>query len=108
MPKENKDLQQKYLEFQILTEQIPKIQQQIVSLNQQIMELKLLKDSLNKVKNIKANTKSLIPLSPNIFTKAEIKDNKEVLVSVGSNILVKKTIPETEIFLSQRQQFGLH
>ena len=96
MKKENRSLQERYIEFQILTEQISKIQQQTFSLSQQIMELKILKDSLNRLTKINLDTESFIPISPNIFVKAEIKDNKDVLVSVGSNVLVKKTILETE------------
>ena len=51
---------------------------------------------------IVVGTKILVSLSPGIFTSAELKDNKELLVNVGGNIVVKKNVAKTKDLLKKR------
>lgn len=93
--KNKDDMQKKYLELQIIVNQISQLQQQILAIQQQVLELRNLKENLDKFKDVKIGTETYIPLGGNIFTKAKLQDNKEFLVSVGANILVTKTLEET-------------
>lgn len=102
---DQKEIQTKYMELQILGQQIKQIEQQLVNLNQQVTELKTLEDSLGEVKNVKEKTDFYAPLGGGIFLKSKLEDNKKVLMNVGSKIAVSKTIPEAkEIIKKQIEQ----
>ena len=45
---------------------------------------------------MKQGTEILVPLSSGIYTKAEIKDSKNVIVNVGSNVTTVKDIDSTK------------
>jgi len=104
----NEDIQKRYLELQIIIQQINQIQQQITTLNNQIIELNELKKGINSFKDIKENTESFIPVGFNLFAKAKIQETNELLVNVGSNIFVMKTTEETvSLINSQVEQIDL-
>ena len=93
--KSNEEIQKKYLELQLLVRQINDLQQQIITIQTQILELRNLKENIEKFKEIKPGSESYVPLGLNIFAKSKLTDNKEFLVAVGSNIMVTKTLDET-------------
>ena len=93
MKKNNQELQESYLEFQALNQQINQLQQQFNSINNNTNELKNLEKSLDEIKK---ENKILIPLGNNIFIKGKIEENNEVIIGIGSKILVKKNISETK------------
>lgn len=89
-------IQQKYLHFQLIQQQIKQIQQQILLLEQQTLDLKQLDESLANLSKVKTNTPLYSPLGMGIFLETEIKNNKEVLMNVGSKVVLKKPISETQ------------
>ena len=93
--KSNEEIQKKYLELQLLVRQINDLQQQIITIQTQTLELRNLKENIEKFKEIKPESESYVPLGLNIFAKSKLTDNKEFLVAVGSNIMVTKTLDET-------------
>lgn len=104
----NEDVQNKYMELQLIIQQINELQQQHSSIQNQLFELNHLKESLNELNNLKEGTESFVPMGLNIFTKAKIQDTNELLVNVGSNVFVTKTIEETKTLInSQIDQVGL-
>ena len=100
--KDKEELQKKYLELQIIANQINQIQQQINLMQNQILELKNLKENILNFNNIKVGSASYSPIGSNIFVKSKIKDNKEFLVSVGSNVLVAKSMDETKVLIEKQ------
>jgi len=98
----NEELQKKYLELQIIVQQINNLQQQFSNIQNQILELNNLKESLNSIKDIKENSDSFVPIGFNIFTKAKLHDTNELLVNVGSNVFVIKTVEETNSLINSQ------
>ena len=94
--KNNQKLQKDYIEFQVLNQQINQLQQQLNSINNNIVELKVLGNSLDEIKKLKKENKILIPLGNNIFIKGKIEYNNELIMGVGSKTLVKKDISNTK------------
>lgn len=92
----NKEIQQKYIELQFLNQQIKQTQNQIETLQQQLVELTAVNQNLDDFKNIKIGTETFIQINNGIFAKGTIKDNKGLIVNVGANIAVKKDIPSTK------------
>ena len=92
---DEKQVQQKYLEFQIIEQQMKEYQQELMNLQAQSNELTNLEESLKEIEKSKDKNEILTALSPGIFVKTELKNNKEILMNVGSNVVVPKTIAET-------------
>ena len=102
MEENQKELQKMYLEMQFLDEQMKQIQKQITMLDEQLIELNNTIQALDDFNKTAVGSNILVPLSPEIFANAGLKDNKELLVNVGSNIVVKKSVEETKELLKKR------
>jgi prefoldin alpha subunit len=86
---DNQQEQQKLMAQQLILQQVQQMEQQILAINQQISELHTLKDNLNELKEVK-NRKIQTPLGSGIFIESELKDASNVLMGVGSGVVVKK------------------
>lgn len=91
----NEETQKKYMELQLLDQQIKQLQQQLMTVNQQIVELRRVDDDLTEFGKIKENSNMFFALGPGIFAEGAIS-NKDLLLNVGSNVLVKKPIIDTK------------
>ncbi len=79
----------KALEQQMIQQNLMNLKNQLLSLNSQTEELTRLKEDLISIKDVK-DRKTLVPLGAGIFLESELKHPKELVMNVGSNILVKK------------------
>lgn len=103
--KDNKSIwQQKYLEYQLLQQHIETLQQQVDLLNQQNIEISKIKGSLSSLESLEPGKEIFSQIGPGIFVKANLKDVKEVLFNVGSDILVNKKIQDAISSLESQQQ----
>ncbi len=91
--KANEELQQKYMYFQMLQQQISKLSQQMEAFYQQLAELQ---DSQQSVKEMEtpSEAETYVPLSGGIFVKAALKNDGNLLVNVGSSVVVEKSCQE--------------
>ena len=90
---ENKEDAAKMLEYQLLSQQFGQLQQQLQTLDQQFEELEGLSLDLKSLRNQK-DAETFSSLGGGIFVETEIKETDSVLLSVGSNVLVKKNKEE--------------
>jgi prefoldin alpha subunit len=97
-------MQQKYMEMQMIDQQLKQIQQQLHAVEQQSMEVESVIDALGSISKVEPGSDILVPLSSGIFVKAKIQDNKELLVNVGSNTTVSKSVPEVQEMLKKQNQ----
>ena len=91
---EKKEVQERYMEYQMLTQQFQQIQQNIQALDKHVNDLSGLKQNIETISELKSNKETLIPLGNGIFLKGELKDSKNVIMNVGSDIFVEKTTNE--------------
>ena len=91
-----KELRRKYLEFQILTQKINQIQKQINSISEGILELNSLKLNLDYIKTVEKDKEVWIPIGSSIFVKGSLKNTPDVMMGVGSDIMVEKTIEQSK------------
>ncbi|MFH0867818.1 MAG: prefoldin subunit alpha [Candidatus Woesearchaeota archaeon] len=96
MTETEEELQKLYLEFQMVDQQIKQLEKQSIAINNQIMELMMTNQGLEDAKKIKQGAEILVPLSGGIYAKAELKDSKNFIVNVGSNIAVVKDLDSTK------------
>lgn len=95
-------VQQKYLELQMLDQQMKQMQKQVEAIEQQAAELDEVKQNLDSLANSKPGSSMLVPISSGIFLKAKLEDNKKLAVNVGSNTIVTKDIPEAKSMLEEQ------
>jgi prefoldin alpha subunit len=101
---QEEQLQAKYYEFQVINQQIQQYQEQQQLLDEQVTELNHTLECLNEIENTKTSETILVPIGQGIFTKAELKDNKNLIINVGSNILASKDIASAKTMIGERKQ----
>lgn len=99
-----KELERKYTELQNIGQQMKQMQRQIMLLNNQLMELTSLHQSLNDFKDIKEGTNIMITLGNGIYANAELKDSKDLLVNIGAGVVVKKDVASTGLLVHQQAE----
>ena len=95
-----KELQQKYMEFQMLDQQIKQMQKQLQMIESQLQELNNTQESLDDLNKIKQGTDFLAPIASGIFVKGKLSENSELLVNVGANVTVSKAVSEVKGMLA--------
>ncbi|MCH8003836.1 MAG: prefoldin subunit alpha [Nanoarchaeota archaeon] len=96
MTEKEEKLQKLYVEFQILSQHIKQLEEKSTALNNQLMELAVTNQSLGDIKKVKQGTDILVPLSSGIYAKAELKDSKNFIVNVGSNVTTLRDVDSTK------------
>lgn len=95
-------IQSKYAEFQLLSQQVSQLEEQLGNVEEQIVDLGLLKNSISELKNVKKDTEILVHLGHNLFTKAKLSESNDFIVGVGAGTLVKKESKDTvELLVNQ-------
>ena len=103
MEKDAQKLQQKYIEMQIMDQQMKQIQQQIQLIESQLVEVENTKQALNDLQKTNNGSEILAPISNGIFLKATLTDNQKLRVNVGSGTVVEKTIPEVMDIIEEQE-----
>lgn len=95
-----KRLQQKYLELQMLDQQMKHVQKQVELIEQQASELDEVQQNLDEFGSSAQGSDLWVPIASGIFVKSKLEDNKHLAVNVGGNTVVTKDIPETKKMLA--------
>jgi len=98
----DQELQEKYMQSQTLHQQAMQSQKQIQQISDQLVELNLIKDGLVDISKTNLDTELLVPLSSGIFVKAKLMDNAEVVVNVGNNVSVSKTMDQADVLIDEQ------
>ena len=93
---QEQDIQKKYMEYQALEQHINQLQQQLMAVNEHMHELLSLSESLGQISKTKPKTNSFSQLGPGVFIESEIKNTKRLLMNVGANIAVFKSVDEVK------------
>ena len=94
-----KELQQKYMEFQMVDQQVKQMQKQLQLVEAQMHELNNTQEYLDDLSKTKEGTDFLAPIASGIFVKGRLAENKELLINVGANVTVSKPVSEVKDML---------
>ncbi len=97
-----KELQQKYLELQMLDQQIKELQKNIETVDNHISELESASQSIEEIGEVKPGTEILVPVAGGVFARTELKDNRKFIVNVGAGTTVEKSIPDTTKMITEQ------
>ncbi len=102
-PGKEEQMKEKYAEFRMAMAQIKQVQEQLQAVEEKKQELEDAEAGVSQLKGASKGTKMLAPITDGIFIKATLEDTDEVLVNVGSDICVNKTVDEASQILKEKQ-----
>jgi prefoldin alpha subunit len=94
---------EKLIEIELIKEQGGELQQHLQNMEAQVQEIKGVIEALQEFKAAQPGETVLIPLTNGIFTKGTLSNNETVLVNVGDNIVVEKSIHDTTALLEKQK-----
>ncbi len=94
------ELQEVYMEFQVVTKQLKQMQEQLQTFEEQTQELSTVRQTLGDLEKVPEGTEMLVPLSSGVYMTAQIKKMEHVTVNVGANVAVTKSIPDTQALIT--------
>ena len=97
---------EEYQQMLELNEQIEQLNHYKKLLSQQLSEIEQSISSLSEINNTSENSSILAPVSNGIFINVSLKDNNKIMVNVGANTVVEKSIPEA-IKLLEKEKKGV-
>ncbi len=102
------EIQEKYMQFQYLQQQLEQISQHLEMLNQQNADLDISINAVTELGKTKLGNELLAPIADGVFLRGELKDNKKLVINVGMNTTVEKTVPEViKLLENQKSQLQL-
>ncbi len=99
--------QQKQQQFQALQQYLEQLSEQIEYLNQQVQEAERSIEALQQFSQSAVPQECLAPLVNGIFFKGKVENNQVLLVNVGANVVVEKTVPEVIDMLTAQKKMIL-
>ncbi len=101
--KMKEDVKEKYLELQMLNSQLQQLQQQIRNADMQSAEMDKISFAIEEAKSIKKGQEMLVPLGQGIFIKAKAEDASSVIMSVGADVAVEKSLDDAIAIVKTQQ-----
>ena len=92
------------MQFQQLQQKIEQVTEHVEMLNHHNMELEESKKAVAKLGISKEGSEVFAPIANGIFIKARLNDSTKLLVNVGSNTVIEKTIEEVIDLLSEQER----
>lgn len=104
MPEMEKDIQEKFVLYQMLNQRLEQIKQHATIIQQKMIEFEVTKQALADLKNVKAETEMLVPLGSGIYSHGKSVPVEKILVDIGAGVMAKKTYEEASSFLEKRKK----
>jgi prefoldin alpha subunit len=102
--KYTQEQQEKYLQMQMMAQQIKATREQLQELEMQEHQISETLESLDNFKSTKIGSEIFVPMNTGIFAKAELKDNTKLLINVGSGVVVEKDVDGTKKIIETQIQ----
>ena len=97
-------LQEKYVLYQILGQNLESLNQQMKIVEQQFAEVKMTALSLDDIKKVEKNNEIFLPLGSGLFGKGMITEKNSMLVNAGAGIFLNKNLTEAKKTLEEREK----
>jgi prefoldin alpha subunit len=88
---DEKLLQRKYIQLQLLRQQLNALLEEKRLINEQVAELMVTINALQKLEYMKGGDEIWSTLGSNVFIRSDIKDTEKVFVGVGAGTVIKDT-----------------
>jgi prefoldin alpha subunit len=96
------ELEEKSKEFDLLRQQLSAIDDELNQLGERVQSFEAVKDSIDSIAKTKKGTELIVPLGEGLFIKSSISNVDNVLLGVGSGIVVAKTVADSQAYVEER------
>lgn len=97
-------LQRILIEADNYKKQIDSLSRQMQIIENMRMDTLSTQEAISSLKENKIGKEILVPVGSNSFVRAELRDNKKVIVDIGAGISVEKTIEDAREILESRDK----
>ncbi len=95
-------LQEKYVLYQLLNQNLESLRQQLQLVEQQFIEIKSTTMSIDDLKGMGEKNEIFLNIGSGCYGKGKITENDEILVNAGVGIFIKQKAEEAKSFLEER------
>lgn len=99
---QKESFQKKFYEFNIYRKQAESMLQELTLLSQTAESLKVTQNTLDNIKKLNNDSEILVPLGGNSFAKAKLSNPKNVLIGVGADVVMEKSIADANAILGNQ------
>jgi prefoldin alpha subunit len=99
---EQKELQEKILTYRILEARLESLLKQRDMLVSKLMEIQTTAVSIDEIE--KSKEEILFPIGAETYTFGKVIDKKRMIVEIGANVALEKTVEEGRQTLSKRKE----
>jgi prefoldin alpha subunit len=85
-----------------LAYQVEQMQKIIESIDSQLNEVVVIKESLQDFKNLNGKEEILFPIANGIFASGKLLENKTLRMNVGNNVVVEKTVDDAMVLMQKQ------
>jgi prefoldin alpha subunit len=103
MGNEEKEMQEKFVMYQLMQKQLEAFREQAVQLERGFIEVETTNQILGDLKNIKVDNEIMIPLGSGCFVEGKITNKKNVLMSPGSNLMFEKDLKSAKEGIAEKR-----
>jgi prefoldin alpha subunit len=96
-------LQEKYMQMQMMDQQVKQLQKYIQTFDQQLTEIRGLIGAIKEFSELKKGDTILAPIANGLFVKGKLEESKELLINVGGGVVVNKSIPDAIKLLESQE-----
>lgn len=101
--KNQKDVQEKVLVYQILQNQLEEFAKQATVLETRLNELDMTENSLREMKSVRTDSETLFSLGGGCYGHGKLLDKNKFMVEIGAGIMANKTLPEALTIIGARK-----
>ncbi len=86
----SRELQTKYVQLQLMKQQISAFMEEKNLIDEKISELAVAVDALNRLDDVKKGEEMWSSLGGSVFVRSDVKDVEQVLIGIGAGVVLKK------------------
>jgi prefoldin alpha subunit len=95
-------LNEKYILYQVLAQNLEGMKQQIEMVEQQLLELRSTLLSMEDVNKLNDTNEIFVPMGSGCFSRGKITDSKKILVGVGAGVFVDRDMESAKTLINER------
>ena len=100
--KEEEELRKLSVEMRFLEQTAESLQQRISMVNAAMTDLAYANMALESIEKEKENAELLVPIGGSSYIKVKLASSDKVIVGMGSNVSIEKTLPEAKAIVEER------
>lgn len=99
-----KKLQEKYILLQLYQQNLEDLRARLTLIDTTINEIENTLITINEIKTLKEKTETMLPIGGGCYVLGTINTTNQILVNIGANIVVRKSIEDAKKFLEKKKE----